>query len=386
MNRVIRWVLCALLVALAPVLMLQGQANASRPSGPLATSNGFALAELARGGLRVRQSATATTLVVEPRALNLARRAFAREPMAGNALFVLAVDERARNAAGAGGQSLLDAATAINKRNRYLGALQMEQFARAGEYEQTFAIVDRLARVHPQVRGEFVQPLIQALREESAVPVMADALAANPRWAKDFWLAVPADPVLVGRMFALRQRVDAGTDAISDARLMNGLVLAERFEDVLAFRDSLPGGRPRGTGFVAVGGEPPFGWNLEASGERAMTQQGDDGYDLFVQQDTSGVLGQQLLALSPGRYTFSATVSPQSAAENLSLRFRCATARGDAGTTQPLGEPATFVVGTGCRAWWLEVMGDAWNLRGGLRATLTNMRFEAAAQAGPRGE
>lgn len=386
MNRLIRWGLCALLLALAPVLFLQGQANASRASGPLALTNGFNLAELARGGLRVRQSAGVTTLVVEPRALDLARRAFAREPMAGNALFVLAVDERARSTPDAAGQSILDVAAAINKRNQFLGALQIEQFAREGDFEQTFAIVDRLARVYPEVRGQFVQPLVEALRQDGALDVIAEALAGNPRWAKDFWLSVPADPLLVGRMFALRQRVDAGTDASSDAQLLNGLVLAGRFDDVIAFRNSLPGGVPTGTGFVPVGGEPPFGWNLEASGERAMTQQGNAGYDLFVQQDTSGVLGQQLLVLSPGTYVFSATISPQSAAENLSLRFRCATARGDAGTTRSLGEPASFVVGPGCDAWWLEVMGDAWNLRGGLRATLTNMRFDAAGQAGPRGE
>jgi hypothetical protein len=377
-NRVIRWLLCALLLALAPVLLLLGQANASRPSGPLVSTNGFNLAELARAGLRVRQSGGTTTLAVESDALKLARRAFAREPMAGNALFVLAVDERAGNASGTGGQELLDTAAALNKRNRYLGALQMEQFSRAGDFPRTFAVIDRLARVHPELTPEFVQPLVQALRQDDALDVMAGALAASPQWAHDFWFSVPSDPVLVSRMFALRQRVDNGADAETDARLMGGLVAAGRFDDAIAFRNSLPAGPPQGTGFVAVGGVPPFGWNLEASGERAMTQQGDTGYDLFVQQDTSGVLGQQLLALAPGRYTFRATVSPRSFAANLEIRFRCATARGDAGTTLPLSAPATFTVSAGCQAWWLEVMGDAWNLRDGLRATMTDIRFEAA--------
>lgn len=375
MNRVIRWLLCALLLAIAPVLLFQGQANASRPSGPLVTTNGFNLAELARAGLRVRQAGGTTTLAVETDALELARQAFAREPMAGNALFVLAVDERAT---GTGGQQLLDTAAAINKRNRYLGALQMEQFSRAGDFPRTFAVIDRLARVYPELTPEFVQPLVQALRRDEALDVMVAALARDPEWAHDFWFSVPGDPVLVSRMFTLRQRVDNGTDATTDARLMGGLVAAERFDDAIAFRNSLPAGPPQGTGFVAVGGEPPFGWNLEASGERAMTQQGDTGYDLFVQQDTSGVLGQQLLALSPGRYTFSAVVSPRSVAANIKIRFRCASARGNAGTTLPMSAPVSFTVSAGCQAWWLEVMGDAWNLRDGLRASMTEITFEAA--------
>lgn len=378
MNRVIRWAVCALLLALAPLLLFQAQANASRPGGPFLASNGFNLAELARAGLRVRQAGGTTTLVVDPEALAMARRAFAREPLAGDALFVLAIDERASAPAGQGNQALLDTAAGMIPRNRYLGALQMEQFSRQGDLPQTFAVIDRLARVYPELTGEFVQPLVQALRQDDALEVMGVALAAHPQWAGEFWLAVPSDPQLVGRMFALRQQVSTGTSPTTDARLMAGLVAAGRFDDAIAFRNSLPAGPPQGSGFVAVGGEPPFGWNLEASGERAMTQQGDTGYDVFVQQDTSGVLGQQLLALAPGSYTFSATVTPRSSAANLKVRLRCATARGDAGSTKPLGEPATFAVGSGCQAWWLEIMGDAWNLRDGLRATLSGMAFQAA--------
>lgn len=378
MNRVIRWIVCVLLLALAPVLLFHGQANASRPSGPFLASNGFNLAGLARAGLRVRQAGGTTTLAVEPEAQAMARRAFAREPLAGDALFVLAVDERASGSAAGGSQALLDAAAGMIKRNRFLGAMQMEQFSRRGDFASTFAVIDRLARVYPHMKGEFVQPLVQALRQDDALDVMATALARNPVWAGDFWGAVPSNPVLVGRMLALRQRVANGTSPTTDARLMGGLVATGRFADAIAFRDSLPTGKPQGTGFVAVGGEPPFGWNLEASGERAMTQQGDAGYDLFVQQDTKGVLGQQLLALAPGRYTFSAAVAPRSVAANLQVRLRCATARGDAGTILPLSGPANFVVGASCQAWWLEIMGDAWNQRDGLRATMTDIRFAAA--------
>ncbi|MXO71622.1 hypothetical protein [Alteraurantiacibacter buctensis] len=378
MNRVARWIVCALCLALAPVLLFQGQANANRPSGPFLTTNGFNLAGMARAGLRVRETRGTTTLTVEPAALRMARRAFAREPLAGDALFVMAIDERANVPGGEGEQALLDAAAAMIPRSRYLGALQVEQFSRRGDFTRTFAVIDRLARVYPGLTSEFVQPLVEALRQDDALDVMATALAGNPVWAREFWLAVPGDPELVGRMFALRQRVDSGTDATTDARLMAGLVGAGRFDDAIAFRDSLPAGRPQGTGFVSFGGEAPFGWNLEASGERAMNPQGDAGYDVFVQQDTSGVLGQQLLALRPGRYTFDATVTPVSSAPNLKVRLRCATARGDAGTTQPLGKPLSFSVTGACEAWWLEIMGDAWNLRDGLRATLSDMSFEAA--------
>lgn len=377
MSRLLRWGLVAILLALAPVLLFQGQANSFSPSGPWLAKNGFNLAEIARAGLRVRQANGVTTVGVEPDALELAREAFVREPLATNALFALAIDERAANPR-QGGQELLDAAVALDKRNRYLGALQMEQFSRAGDFASTFSLIDRLARVYPNLTTEFVQPLVQSLRQDDAVDVIAEALADEPGWANSFWHAVPSDPVLVGRMLALRQRTDKGTDAASDSALLAGLAAARQFDEAFAFRDSLRGGAPEGTGFVPVGGVAPFGWKTEASGERSLSSRGENGYEIFVQQGTNGELGRQLLRLPAGRYTFSAAITPVSSAENVTARLQCATAESIVTPAQPLTGPVTFTVPGTCRTWWLVLGGSAWAVSGGLRSTIADMRFQAA--------
>lgn len=376
MSRFVRWGLVAILLALAPVLLFQGQANAYLPSGPFLASNGFNLAELARAGLRVRQANGTTTLGVEPSALILARRAFVHEPLATNALFVLAIDERAQGT-GDNAQDLLSGAVALDKRNRFLGALQMEQFSRGGDFASTFTLLDRLARVYPDLTAEFVQPLVLGLRQDDALDVVAEALESEPVWANNFWRAVPSDPVLVGRMLELRQRTSKGTNQASDDILLAGLALTGRFDDAFAFRDSLRGGAPEGTGFVPVGGVAPFGWEAKATGERSLSQRGDSGYEVFVQQGTNGELGRQLLRLAPGRYTFTAAVTPISSASDLSVRLQCATAEGMTTPSQSLAGPVNFAVPGACTTWWLILSGNAWAVSGGLRSTIADMQFQA---------
>jgi hypothetical protein len=377
-SRLIRGLLAALALALAPVLLFQGQANAFLPSGPAVAQNGFNLAELARAGVRLRQANGTATLVVAEAQLDMARRAFVREPLATNALFVLAVDERA--AAGwQSKQALLDEAVSLEKRNRFLGALQMEQFARAGDFANTFMLLDRLARVYPDMTQEFVQPLVQGLQQDNALAVIDEALDSDPVWANNFWRAVPADPELVMQMLELRQRTDRGTDATSDGTLMAALARAGRFDEAFAFRDSLRGRPLAATGFVPVGGIAPFGWQTEVSGERSLSQRGDTGYEIFVQQGTNGELGRQLLRLAPGRYAFSAAITPLSSAQYITVRLQCATNEEVVTPALPLTGPAIFTVPASCGTWWLMLGGTAWTVSGGLRSSISDMRFRAAS-------
>ena len=236
--------------------------------------------------------------------------------------------------------------------------------------------MDRLATVNPDLAPEFVQPLVQGLRQANAVPLIRDALESDPAWAREFWLAVPRDAIVAGRMFALRQATARGTTPETDARLISALAMTGQFDEAFALRDSLSGGPVAGTGFVAVGGTPPFGWETRSTGERSMMPRGEQ-YDLFVQQGTEGELARQLLRLGPGRYQFSASVTPVSRAENLSVKLECATMPGLGSQQLPLSGRTVWAVPGSCRIWWLVLSGSAWEVRDGVRASLADMQFQA---------
>lgn len=374
MSRVIRLFLVAAFLLAAPVLFLQGQANAGKP-GPAYGWNGYNLANLSRGSLRVEASEANVSVNVEEAGLALARRAFAAEPLATDALFVLAADERSKGNTQAM-QALLDGANSLDKRNRNIGALQLEQAALSGDLEQTFAIVDRLATVHPRLTGDFVQPLVAALGQDAAVPVLAEALAGEPVWAEAFWRAVPADPQLVSRMFALRQQVSVGTTPQSDASLLAGLVAQGRYAESFAFWDDVAGGADNVYGFVDSTDFAPFGWDLETSGERAMSTRGEGRYDIYIQTETSGSLARQLLRLPTGEFSFSADITPRSDAAAITASLTCADNDSALAPAQPLDEVVSWSVSGACSAYWLELRGGAWERRDALRATIADMQFQ----------
>lgn len=375
MSRAVRFFLVAAFIVAAPVLFLQGQANAGKP-GPSFGWNGYNLATLAMGGLRVEQSGSSVSMVVDDRGLALARRAFAAEPLASDALFIMAINERAAGDQ-ARMQGILDGANALDKRNRNIGALQLEQTVLAGELQDTFSIVDRLATVHPRLTDDFVQPLVGALAQEDAVPVLAAALQEGPIWAEAFWKAVPAEPQLVSRMFDLRQLADAGTTPESDAALLAGLVAQGRFGESFAFWDQVAGASDNQFGFVDSVQFAPFGWELETSGERAMSARGEGRYEVYIQTETSGSLGRQLLRLPAGSYSFTADIAPRGDAAAIRASLICADSNEAIGNAQPLDEAASWTVSGSCSAYWLELDGGAWDRRDAMRATISDMRFQA---------
>lgn len=376
MSRLARLGAAGACLALAPLLLFQAMASSNDPAGPLLAMDGFNLAALSRTGMGVTHKDGVTTLAVDDNALAMARRAFVREPLATDALFVLAVDERAREGAD-GDQQLLAAAAGIDRRNRLLNSMQMEQDVRRGDFVAMSRSLDRMARIEPDMGEQFVLPVVQALADERVLAPVRRILERSPVWAPAFWMAVPNNPLLAGRMYQLRQTTDQGTTPESDARLMDALVAGERYADAFAFRDRVSGRRAAGSGFVAAGGTAPFNWDAQSSGELSMSPQGGNGYELFVQRGFSGELGRQLLRLAPGAYRFSAKMTPVSQAANFSLRMRCADNPEQQIGPRPMPGPVSFTVPAGCRHWWLVIEGSAWQARGEIRAEIEDMQFVA---------
>ncbi len=376
MSRFARILLVAAGLLAAPVLYLQAEANAGKP-GLTFHWNGFNLEQMAFAGLQIDQSAGSVSVGVDENAEALAARAFASEPLASDALFVMAVGERA-----AGNQqrmlSFVEGANALDKRNSNIGAFQMEQAILAGDLPQAFLVLDRLAKVHPRLTPRLVQPLVAALGQDGADEVIGAALAEQPRWAREFWRSVPSDPELVSSMFELRQNVSFATTPESDARLLAALVAQGRFEESFAFWDQVNGEDDHPFGFFDQAAFAPFGWQLHTSGERAMSARGDGLYDVYVQAESAGLLGRQLLRLPSGAYRFAANIAPQRDAPSISAALICAEDNQPVGDAQSLQEPAVWNVTGDCSAYWLELEGSAWSVRDALRVTVSAMRFGLA--------
>ncbi len=376
MSRPIRFLLSALILALAPILLIQGLANASEPSdpkGPFPQWNAFWLAEMSSAMLQVEQTATGIDVRVLDTGIEMARESFAAEPLATNALFVLAVDRRAEGDLDAM-QAILNGADALDKRNRHIGALRLEQAALSGELQRTFAVVNRLATTHPSLTSDFVRPLVAALNETDAVPILQDALDRKPVWGRHFWTAVPRDQAILLKMYELRQLTDSGTTLETDARMLAALAAVGLYDEAFDFWPHVSD-ESADFGFVANSSFPPFGWQVTTTGDRAMSARGDGRFEIYVQNDTAGELARQLVRLEPGEYVFSARITPLSDAEKITARLDCVEEEDPEGAGEPLDDPAVLRASNSCSIYWLVLNGDAWDRRNPLRVDISQMRF-----------
>ena len=366
--------LCICGLVAAPLLLLQGLANAKIAPGPIEW-NGFWMADSAATFVNASVDDGQLNLSVDPAGLALAERAFVREPFATDALFLRAVQLRGQESQSDFLQ-LLQLASRLDKRNRQIGVLELEAAAVSGNLPQTFAVIDRLALTNPRYVPDFVQPLVVLVETDGALPVLRDALAKEPRWAEAFWKAVPESPDGVVRQYQLRQMVSVGTTPESDTALLVALGAQNRYDLVFSLWDTLSGSG--GVDDVAFRPEldfAPIGWQPAVSPDRTFSELGDGQFDVFVEANTSGELARQLVRLKPGQYKFSMQVLPALSEQAFEASLVCAETDQRVGEPQRLDDDPSWITDESCLAYWLILTGSAWERRDDMRATISEMQF-----------
>lgn len=377
MARALRLLVCGLAVVAAPLLVVQGMANA-RIDPRLVDLNGFWKADVAGALVQVEQLETSLELDVNETGFELARGAFADEPLASDAFFPIAIawqsDGRTDDA-----NALIETGLRLDKRNRQLGVLALQREVVARNLPGLFDQINRLSVLNPQLINDFVQPLTAEMGNASAVPVIREALVEDPVWAEAFWLSVPRSPEGARGMYSLRQDIDNGVTAESDERLLAGLANAGLHTEALAHWDArFAEADAAETVFFEGDDFAPIGWRSERSGNISFSRRGEGEYDIYVENQSSGELARQLVRLAPGTYRFSADVSPASDAEFLNVSLVCANGEGDAAPAFPLGSTVTFTSTSACDVYWLILSGNAFDKRGALEVRMSSMQFGAA--------
>jgi len=368
-----RLLLSALIALTAPVLLAQGLAGAQIVPGPVAW-NGFWQANLSLGYLQLEQADGQLKMSVRDGGAAAASKAFGQEPLASDALFVLAADYRTKGELEKM-QQVLNLGASLDKRNRNLGALQLEQAAMAGDIPETLAILDRLAITNPKLTSEFVRPLTAALDDASALPLLQTTIEQGPVWREAFWGSIPASATGVANMYALRRLTDAGTTPDTDAKLLAGLAGAGLYAEALAFWDENYGGEANPTAFLATGDFAPIGWKMVSSGERAFASSGPGQFDIYILDQTFGELARQLVRLERGSYRLSARITPIDDAKAIEATLRCATSEADGFEPETLEKPIEWAVDGSCSTYWLVLSGSAWDRRTPLNSTMSQIQF-----------
>jgi hypothetical protein len=365
-------VAAAALLLAAPFAYFQAAANAGMDAPQWARSwNGFRLADEALGRLAGDPQKPEAGLALGPGAAALARAAYAREPMATDALFVLEL-ARTPLAENYRAGPIAKQGAALDKRNGLLQLLMIADAAGRENFPDLFAHADLLAAAHPNLADAVAAPLFERLGDPAAMPLIADALAREPRWAGAFKRTVPSGDAALRNYLALRRK--AGERWESDGWLIEALANRGMYRDAIALWRQIAGPDADRFGFATNAEYAPVGWRFAESGDGAARIGEDGAMFVWMQRGADGELARQLLELPPGRYVLETKIESRDADPPLTVAQQCAGSSPEA--ARPLTERTEFVVGdAGCEAHWLVLGATALDSRRDLEATLSGWRL-----------
>ena len=189
----------------------------------------------------------------------------------------------------------------------------------AGRFEDMLGELDFALRRSPEARAQLLPIIAALIRQPDARPALAAVLARNPQWRGDLMEVARTQPIAAAEALSLYEMVRArrANDAGPERTLYVERLLAAgevaRARSVWAASLS-PEERSRQAllydgAFRSPTGQGPFGWSFlqSAQGRAEIASAGTDGayVDVAYFGGSNALLGEQTLALPPGRYRFA---------------------------------------------------------------------------------
>ncbi|MCJ7420421.1 hypothetical protein [Sphingomicrobium astaxanthinifaciens] len=359
------------LVALtsAPLLALQAAVNSGGEAPDWA---------IERSGFRSAESVLerAETQLLDPRPgvsvadelVSAATRAYAKEPLSTDALYVIA------GGANTDPEDVWEHARALDRRHVKTSLALLDSRARQGDLEAMGPLLDELGRLRPQLASEFGKSLAASIEDEATAVWLGSALRHDPSWSRSFWRSPPDTPGALDRFFSLRMQQVQGSDYHGNAALLRKLLANERFDDAFAFYRALRS-IERG-GSAERDTYPPLDWQVDKGRDANARETAPGTWKLFVNDGTAGRLAQRLVKLSPGELRLEGRLSQLRGRGTLEVELTCAGRDGhDFGTQSFDGEAVWIVKEKTCDYGWLRLRGSAWESSIPFEATLRDLQL-----------
>jgi tetratricopeptide (TPR) repeat protein len=260
------------------------------------------------------------TFGVTDATMRSARQGLAALPLAFEPFFVAA---RAAEQHGDLRQAITLMEEARHRRPSY-PAVRMQlmiYYTKAQRFREALTEVDVVLRRNAELRPMLLPELTKLIADPQGRDALATILATEPSWREDFFNVAGTRKIDPADARALYQRVRALKPG-GDVRLERQLILQAQASsgDYAGARQTLLAGLPEREraanrflfdgSFRGLSAPKPFGWEFEDLdiGRAEPAKNGGQTYlDVAYFGGRAETLAEQMLALSPGRYTLRAT-------------------------------------------------------------------------------
>lgn len=351
-------------VLAATVFPISGSAKAALASRLAAVG----LAEKLSGRQVAPTSDMLRGVRLPPLTIELAREAYEREPLAIDAVRLIAIDLLARRD-DRQALAVLEGARALSRRSTGVSILLLDRYGREGRDREGMAVLDELLRRQSNAHGDLLVGLAANVGRDELLPDYRRLLSSAPPWADAFWRQLAQNPLGLVNAASLRldyARDGGAVDPEIDALLIAGLAELGRFDDAARVAGLIGAGPPAaGSRERVVNGDfrrvpegPVFDWTTVSSGDYGAEI--DPETRTLVMSAISGARGEfarQLVRLPDGsavlRVTTNATARSDMS-ERISVEIECPE-QDRVLLAQRLPVSAIRFATEGCRWAWLRL-------------------------------
>ncbi len=330
--------------------------------------NGFASETLASNSLKAAVAANDGQFPnsVDPVAEAFAKQAFLSEPIAPEAIAVLALGSTEAKK-----RELMHKALALSRRQQLVLGWMIVDAGTRQDIPAILSHYDTMLRTSSSAASVVIPTMAGALANRNFVEPFAGLLSKSPPWASRFWGAVVTTPEAIENAVQLREMLyadDEAKETFRDASLINALVNNKRFEAAENLYQLLTGQRKEAS-FLKNGSfelepeYPPLDWQLYSNGEYGAAVAGGN-LRLSAIPRSGGLFARQLVKL-PSAILKISVESDASIPEdtNISIDIRCAEILDNA--PRPISIPLEDKLTrqqisnqqSGCSFFWLEIVG-----------------------------
>lgn len=333
---------------------------------------------------------------------NMARRAFAAEPLETGALGLIAASWA--DETDAKRLALLHAVGKLSRSDGLVAAQLIQLSATTGDRETAFRWMAHTIETDAAARGDYVRAMAEVTAQDGAVNALLPLIGPRPSWADQYWQHVTGRPNSLANAAGLRaalarkpwnQRKIGDSERALVAALVNALRMDEARQLAQALRQPIPSLRNDGNLIVNADFShtprlPPFDWSLAATGALAASVD-TDGKALTISAigGAQTYAARQLIWVEPGVYRLGWTLtSDAGSAPPIFATLLCAEGRAAGG-----GDFVRLSMKTGkagislrvpdgdCRWHWLAINVATDDTAMGFDAALRNLSLVRGARS-----
>jgi hypothetical protein len=245
------------------------------------------------------------------------RDAVLREPVNTYALGALAAITDYMNDKKAA-RTLFRLSESVSRRNIVTELWLIEDAVERESVGEAIAHYDRAMRVSIDTRATLLPVMLSAASDPAVLKEIMPVLAQRPLWWKDYMQRLAASgentTVMAASIRAVRPDLGDPEEAILTENILRRMIALKDERRAIRVANDLEGTPGdtrslRGGNFDVPDGVLPFAWWLRDEGNvrtyRDTVPNGSQGLWIVTSDDTTGGVAQQLIGLSPGRYTLS---------------------------------------------------------------------------------